>query len=353
LIPNNFFKLNQSNLSSPIAMETSQSPPTLSLIFSQTYRTLKSQPRHFFTLSCLFLLPPSVAATIYPIFSKSFLTPISYNSQPSTIPTKTLLFTLSYVLFASFFTLSAVGSITYSVIRASHGQPLNLQSAIKSIPTSFFRLLATNLLAYVIVFVITFVFTFVFASLIIGATLSGYRIEYYSPYFLLLCFAVVIVLSLILTFLQVNWALSSVVVVAETTWGLASLKRSWNLIKGKRWLVFFLFMCFGFPLSALSWIATRLVSPSLVSDHEGISTSDEFKWYLTFPLAVQVLIFSTLRTLILLSETAAFTVLYVYFNKAFDVVHGDEEFAPGNKYVSLAVHDDDDHDDEKVSSYYV
>lgn len=150
-----------------------------------------------------------------------------------------------------------------------------------------------------------------------------------------------------------NWALSSAVVVAETTWGLASLKRSWSLIKGKRWLVFFLFLCFGFPLSALPWITTRLVSPYLVSDQEGISTSDEFKWYLTFPLAVQVLIFSTLRTLILLSETAAFTVLYLYFNKAFDVVHGDEAFAPGNKYVSLAVHDDDDHDEEKVPSYYV
>ena len=218
-------------------------PPTLRLIFSETNRILKAQPRHFLLLSFLFLIPLSMTSTMYPIFFKSLLTVTAFAAQPSAISTNTLLFVLAYTLFIWVFSISAVGSITYSVIKAFHGQPLKLESAIKSIPTSFFRILATNLLSHIIIFLIIFVFMLVFASFIMGATLLGYRIDFSSPYFYLLSFAIGMALFPVLIFLQVNWSLSSVVVVAETTWGWASLKRSWCLIKGRRWLVFSLSLC--------------------------------------------------------------------------------------------------------------
>ena len=169
-----------------------------------------------------------------------------------------------------------------------------------------------------------------------GATLLGYRIDFSSPYFYLLSFAIGMALFPVLIFLQVNWSLSSVVVVAETTWGWASLKRSWCLIKGRRWLVFSLSLCLGLPLSTVTWINTRSIWPSLLSD-QGVS-GNELKW-LIFPLAIQVLIFSTLRTLVLLFEMAANPLLYVYFKKAY-VVRGEEEF--NGKYVSLSVYDEEE-----------
>ena len=215
-------------------METSPSVPTPSLIIvlSKSKRIINSQPRLFSTLSCLFLVPLSVAASIFSLvqslfsntISKSFLNltgfgPDKAEDQATTIPTNILLYSLAYGVFTLVFSIFANISITYSVIHGFSGQPVKRKSAVKSIATYFFPLLGTTLLAQTIVSAIAILFVVVFALFIAGALLLGFQIEFSSPYFLLLCSVMVIPLFLVLIYLQVNWSLSSVVVVAETTWG--------------------------------------------------------------------------------------------------------------------------------------
>ncbi|KAM6572039.1 hypothetical protein CsatA_016119 [Cannabis sativa] len=327
-------------------METSPPPQlTLRLIFSETKRVLIAQPRHFLTLSLIFLIPLSIAAAIFPIYFESLFTLFRFSVQPSvTFPTKTLLFVLAYTLFISLFSTSAIGTITNSVIETFHGQTrINLQSATKSLSTSFFRLLVTNNYAGKIVVLITFGSSFVLSLLILGAVLYGYNIDFSSPKFLLLFLAFSIVQLSVAIFLHVNWTLSSVVVVAEKISGLASLKRSWSLVKGRRLLVLNMSMCSGLPLATLWLVNFRLNWPSLelAEDEDG---SD--KLIILFSLTLQVLLFSTIQTSILLIALTANTVLYLYCNKAGVVLHGDKEFS-GN-YISLKVYDEEE--GGKVSS---
>ncbi|PON54186.1 Transmembrane protein, partial [Parasponia andersonii] len=330
------------SISDRSAMEASP-PPTLNLkvIFNETNRILKAQHRHFLSLSFLFLFPASVAIGIYPLlqsfFSDVFVEILfGHATYDHNQLAKTLLLALAFLIFTTVFSLSAVGSLTYSVLHSFHGQPLNLKSAIKSIPTSFFRLLGTNLLVQTVFLFITFVFVTVFATLIAIARMMGLHIEFSSPYFRMLCLAMVIALFWVLIYVQVNWALSSAVVVVETTWGLASLKRSTSLVKGRKGLVFLVSLAFGFQTTVMGCVI-GFTSLSMGLDS---TSGEDWKWLIVL-LATQVLMFSTTRTLILLFEMVATTVLYMYCNEAVvDHRHGIKNFSV--EYVTLALDDDDD-----------
>ena len=321
-------------------MEASESVQTLSLIkvISESKRIIGSQPRLFLVLSSLFLLPLSVAAAIYPILtslipeaiSKSFLNLIAFDPQQAdfqaiTFPIKTLLLVLAYSLFSLVFSSFAVISITYSVIHGFSGQPIKLKAAIKSIATSFFPLLGTALLTQTIIISIGILFGILFALLINGARLSGFQIEFSSPYFLLLWFVLLIPLFFIIIRLQVNWSLLNVVVVVESTWGLEAMKRSVSLIKGRRQLALSLFLLFGFSYGVSTWSMNCF----LADPHWKRSV---------FRLALLVLANSAFQTLVLLYEMAANGVLYVYCKKA-TVDYQDKEFC--GEYVSLPTNDDE------------
>ncbi|PON54183.1 Transmembrane protein [Parasponia andersonii] len=282
---------------------------TLNLIkvLSESRRIIKGQLRLFVTLSFLFILPFSIAATVYPIIqspfpdaiSKSFLNLIGFgpqraNDQVITISTKTVLLALAYILFTVVFFIFAIVSITYSTYSAIHGfpgQPIKLKSATKSITTSSFPLLGTTLLAQTIVSEITILFVIVLALLITGAR-QGFQIEFSLPYFILLCVDML-------------------------------LKRSASLIRGRRSLALSLSFLFAFCYGVIAWSAKYSLP---VEDLDGRSTrtsvtNHEWKC-LMFGLAVKIFLNSAFRTLVVLYEMVVTTVLYVFCNKA--IVRGDE-----------------------------
>ncbi|POO03468.1 Transmembrane protein [Trema orientale] len=267
---------------------------TLNLIkvLSESRRIIKGRPRLFVTLSFLFILPFSIAAAVYPIIrspfpdaiSKSFLNLIGFgpqraNDQVITISAKTVLLALAYVLFTVVFSIFAIVSTAYSAIHGFPGQPIKLKSAIKSITTSFFPLLGTTLLVQIIVSTITILFVIVFALLITGAKLLGFQIEFSLPYFIL--------------------AMSS--------------KRSASLVRGRRRLALSLSFLFAFCYGVIAW-STKYSLP--VEDLDGSSTRTSVtnhEWKrLVFNLAVKIFLNSAFRTLVMLYEMVATTVLYVY-----------------------------------------
>ena len=149
----------------------------------------------------------------------------------------------------------------------------------------------------------------------------------------------VVALFSVAIYLQVNWALSSVIVVAETTWGLASLKRSTSLVKGRRGLVFRVTLVLGFYMTFVGCV----VGFNPLSMRLDGASGYEYRGSLM--ILFGALLFLATRTSALLIEMAATTVLYMYCNEAAAIVvnhsHPVKEFA--GEYVSLAV-DDDDHE---------
>ncbi|GMN41921.1 hypothetical protein TIFTF001_011135 [Ficus carica] len=324
-------------------MEETSTPPSHELnptkILSESNRIINFQPRNFVFLAALFVFP-SIAAVIYLVYqypvaiSDYFLTIISTNSfgpdHQDHIANifrtpKTFLLPLAFAFLISLFTLSAVGSITYTAFHAFHGQPVKLKSAFMSIKSSFFPLLGTTLLVRTIISSIIIIFAVILLSMFHGARSLGFHITVYSPYFLASCMAAAILFTSVVTYLHANWSLASVIVVAESTWGFEALKRSASLIKGRRRLFL--------SVSYVLWFSQVMLV--LSTNHFWLSTSD-IVWKQFFLLvATQVLMMSISLTLSQLFCIVANTVLYVYCK----AIHDGEEFPGPAEYVRLPVQD--------------
>lgn len=215
-------------LQSVISFIMSTKKPSFFSILSETTRIIIAHPRHFLALSILFILPNAVDAIVYSFLSQ----PPSPSRKPQ------LLIQILFLLSTFLFTVCTVTSITYSTFHAYHGKPVNLLSSLKSIPVSFFPLFATKLIVQTIFSLIIFVFVFLVMLSYNGLALLGLEMDYNDPY--LIVFAIVIASFLIglLVYLQVEWCLVNAVVVLESKWGFAPLKRSSYLVKGMRGIVF-------------------------------------------------------------------------------------------------------------------
>lgn len=158
----------------------------------------------------------------------------------------------------------------------------------------------------------------------------GIRIEYSSPYFMGFSAALLLALLFVLVYLQVNWTLVSVIVVVESSWGIQPLRRSADLIKGMKGVALSLLLFFGFFAGILVWSSWALTM--------GSDDTVNHMWR-SWAFVVQIVVTSTFLMLLLLYNTAANTVLYMYCK----AIHGElaleiaEEFA--REYVSLPFDD--------------
>ncbi|KAI4314121.1 hypothetical protein L6164_027057 [Bauhinia variegata] len=316
-------------------------PLDLWAVLSESKRILNSHSRHFLALSVIFLLPLSFSLIVYPtlqeLINDSFTSPTSkillrFSFQDQLITKNTIFFPLIYSFFVLVFSLCALGTITYSVFHGFYGRPVKLISAMKSLFTSLFPLLITVIVSQIIVSLITLVFGILVYLVIRGIELLGFRFEYSSPYFIGFCAIFVLALLFVLVYLQVNWTLVAVIVVVESSWGLEPLRRSTSLVKGMKGVALSSLLFFGFLAGFLVWISS-------VSTMAQEGTND---WWKSWAFVVQIVFTSTSLMLLLLYNTAANTVLYMYCK----AIHGElaleiaQEFA--REYVSLPF------DDEKI-----
>ncbi|KAL9389137.1 hypothetical protein Peur_017742 [Populus x canadensis] len=313
-------------------------------VLSETQRIINAHSRHFLALSVLSILPLSFFLSVYPtiqnIISQSstlhskilFSHATFYQDDLSNLfTTNTIILSLLLVLLSVTFSVFATGSITYSVIHGFYGRPVKLCSSIKSSLTSFLPLLMTNSLAEIIFLGVVLLFALFFLLVMNGIQLLGFEVNVSSPSFQVFCLILGLFLALVLFYLQLNWVLAQVIVVAESIWGLEPLKRSNFLIKGTKGvaLSLFLFLAF-FP-------GLFVIAISFPWGDMDIGNIDS-AWKI-WPFVVRIVVPSALQTMLFLYNIAAFTVLYMDCTAA----HGElvweiaEEFA--GDYVSL--HNDD------------
>ncbi|XP_010066878.2 uncharacterized protein LOC104453921 [Eucalyptus grandis] len=325
-------------------------------VLSESQRILKAHSRHFLALSVLFLLPLSFCVAAYPTLHRLLLSSFSSSSssdlyhaqallrrspllnQPaehhqSSVDASSVLVSVGYSCFLTLLSICATCSITYSVVQGFYGRPVKLPAAIKSIGTSFFPLLATLICTQAITSSIVIGSGILGFLILKGAELAiGHEISYSSPYFLGLAAAIAVALVLMLAYLQVQWGLVNVVVVAELSYGFAPLRRSAYLVKGMRGVALSLTLFFGVLSGFVVCIGTLSTSESVIDGNEWR------RWY----FVAQIVSTSSCLTVLMQLSLAATVVLYMYCK----ALHGElaieiaEEFA--REYVSLPF------DDEKV-----
>ncbi|CAK8577277.1 unnamed protein product [Lathyrus sativus] len=275
-------------------------------ILSETKRIIDAQPRHYLTLSLIFLLPPSFVSLLF-----NFLVKYLQQQPPPPPPTYHTILIFSIVsilllLIFSIFTLCAFISITYSVYHSYFNQPVKLKEAIKSISTSFFPLLATDIIFFTIFFIVFLLF-----ALLVGAVsflltyLAGVDLQFHS---FLVNVSLMLVLLTFMLYLGVHLSLVKVIVVVESIWGLEPLRRSWKLVKGMKRLILSTLSLIGSLQSMLAWLTG-------------------YSWAL-------ILVISPIVAMLSLYSIAVLTVLYIYCKEKNEKLE-DENFGKEKDEASL------------------
>ncbi|KAL2519322.1 hypothetical protein Adt_15569 [Abeliophyllum distichum] len=324
-------------------MSTHGHSPNLCGVLSETKRIFRANSRHFLALSILFLLPLSFAYILYPslIITTSHTNSITSHYRQSlfifsyTVPDPSyppsqksyLLITLFYLLFWFLFSIFATASITYSTFNGFYSRPVNFISSIKSILFSFFPLLVTVIASQIILILIFFIFGLFAAFVYEGIVTLGIDVDYRSNYLLGFVICTTILILVLTIYLQVEWSLAYVVVVVvESKWGFAPLKRSAYLINGMKWVALSIMLYYGMLTGSLA-----MSFSTLASYLGGINSGWGF--------ILQAVVVSVLMTISMLYYIAAHSVLYVYCK----VLHGEMVFEIADEsaadYVSLPVDD--------------
>ncbi|KAG5240165.1 Transmembrane protein [Salix suchowensis] len=319
------------------------SPANLCSVLSESHRIIKAHSRHFLALSVLFILPPSFFLSVYPTIqniisqfssrgSKTLLSRTFFQDDPSYLfTTDIMILSLLFSLLTSTFSLFAQASITYSVIHGFYGRPVRLWSSIKSAFTSFFPLLITGSFVVIILLGVLILFALFLFFGINGIQLLGFEISVSSPYFIVFSVILGVVLVFVLLHLELKWLLAPVIVVAESSWGLESMRRSDYLMKRMKGVALSMLLFFGF-FSGLLVITISFPGEGL---HIGNIDSPWKIW----PFVVRIVVTSALPMVLQLYSIAAFAVLYMDCK----AMHGElvleivEEFA--GAYVSLPFDD--------------
>lgn len=254
--------------------------PKLRDILSVSKRIIQSHPRHYLTLYFIFLLPFSFSSLLFQLLLNHF--------QQQQQLTALLFLSLFYYSISSFFSFCAISTITYSVYHTFFNQKVKLQEAIKSISTSFFPLLATSTVLFVIIFFISFLFALVLLLVFFVALQRGVDFATNSDFVVVLC--IMLLMIVLLAYLQINWSLTQAIVVVESRWGLEPLRRSASLVKGMKRLIVSSLAFFGFFQGIIFGIYYYYISTSLVV----------------------ILVISPFVAMLMLFQLAVNTVLYIY-----------------------------------------
>ncbi|PNX80164.1 hypothetical protein L195_g036161 [Trifolium pratense] len=252
-------------------------------VLSESKRIIHAQPRHYLTLSLIFLLPVSFLSLLYQIILKQ----LQQQQQPPANSTTIIYVSLLFITISSIFTYGAIITITYSVFHAFFNRPIKLKEAIKSISTSFFPLLATNIVIFTVIFFVFFLLFLLFGLVFFLITYLGHVDVQTNPYFVAIYYMVLMLVLLpLVIYLVINLSLVKTIVVVESCWGFEPLKRSWKLVKGMKMLILSIILLFGFLQGILSWISG-------------------YSWVLIF-------IISPILAILSLYSIAVYPVLYIY-----------------------------------------
>lgn len=161
--------------------------------------------------------------------------------------------------------------------------------------------------------------------------LLGFDFGYDNAYFGAFMILIGILVFCLAVCLQIEWSLSTVVVIVEKKWGFSALSRSAYLVKGMRGVALSLMVLFGLLIGILGSLCANLI------DVGGVTGDDE--GWLSWVVILQAVVYIGFMTMLMLYYVASNAVLYMYCKALRDELASEiaEEFV-GN-YVRLPFDD--------------
>ncbi|MCE2055927.1 hypothetical protein HAX54_043751 [Datura stramonium] len=310
-------------------------------IIGSTRSIFKSNPGHFHAISILFLLPIVFSLIVYPSFHLALFHPdydfTIFSDQPQfSVSIFEITVLIVYTLFLALFFLCGVATTTYSAVEAFHGRHIDLVSSIKSIRDSFFPLLSTLIVLQTVFISIALLFAlilmFVFRIL---QSIGLIELRFDSNHLLSWVFFGSIVVVPVLIWLQVNWSLAYVIAVVESERGYETLRRSANLVKGKkRWVAFGILLYYGL-LTVLMVVCCAMFLVLV-----GAAKGEQWR---SSGVILQTVLSSVMGYVLMNQYLVANVVLYMYCKKG--DLNGEQlssEIAAG-EYVSLPLDEEKNH----------
>ncbi|XP_043690057.1 uncharacterized protein LOC122640860 [Telopea speciosissima] len=186
------------------------------------------------TFSCIILtliFPLSFAILAHSLFTNPLLKQIDSQSPSNPkLPqewTRLLIFQFCYLIFLFAFSLLSTAAVVFTVASIYTSKPVSFTSTISAIPRVFKRLFITFLWVSLLMVVYDIAFIISLLALIIAVDTNSLFLYLFS---LIAVFTLFLVVHVYITAL---WHLASVVSVLEPVYGIAAMRKSKELLKGK------------------------------------------------------------------------------------------------------------------------
>lgn len=191
----------------------------------------KQSPKTFYLITLTLLFPLSFAILAHSLFTHPLLAqlqnPYADPSQNGHRWTLLLVFQFCYLIFLFALSLLSTAAVVFTVASLYTSKPVSFSSTFSAIPKVLKRLFITFLWVTLLMVVYNFVFVGFLVLLITAIDLKNAFLVIFSLLAIFLLFLVVHV------YITALWHLASVVSVLEPVYGLAAMKKSYELLKGK------------------------------------------------------------------------------------------------------------------------
>ncbi|KAH9317308.1 hypothetical protein KI387_019077, partial [Taxus chinensis] len=242
-------------------------------IVAEAFKILRSATKLLAAITVTLLLPLSFPILVQSLFSQPLLNKIAMNklllgieagnsAQEKTLhnlhseEAKLFLIVPVYKIITMAFSLMATSAVVYTVASIYTSSEVSYTRIMSVVPRVWKRLMVTFLWYFIIVFVY---YVAVLCALMLLILLSGV-LRLKSGTLFLGAFVFAIVAFSIHVYISMVWQVASAVSVVEESYGLAAMKRSRDLIKGKRDTALTLNILYGVVVGVIAGFLSYQVS---------------------------------------------------------------------------------------------
>lgn len=217
-------------------------------IYKESIKTINSMKKIFTQITLTFILPLSIIFLAHFIIASIIDWKIDrdeHNTYYSNVENEHLyrklshewigywIFKIIYLSTLLIFSLLATAAVVYTIANMYSGNDVTFKTVLKVVPKVWKRLALTFLWTY---------FGFFIYNVVTGVTFFIWSTTTTYSTFAIVVFYILLALYFIgFVYITALWQLASVVTVLESSYGLKAMMKANSLIKGKRWLSWFVF----------------------------------------------------------------------------------------------------------------
>lgn len=242
---------------------------SLPSIFKESISIPKRSPQTFYRITLSLILPLSFAILAHSFFTHPILDQLHENPSASHASqwTKLLFYQFCYLVSLLGFSLLSTAAVVFTVASLYTSKQVSFSSIITAMPSILRRLFVTFMWVFLSMLVYNAVLSFFIVLMLIA-----FESRNSVALFLVSVFVLSVFFLVVHVYFSALWHLASVITVLEPIQGLAALKKSYELLKGKirmaGVLVLGYLLIFGVVSSAFGSI---VVDGGAHKDHEGYS----------------------------------------------------------------------------------